>query len=83
MLKIITFRSYTISALWTLVGHDRWSASYMVCDRGRRICHSSEVPMQSSPELAESAALIAGCHYVEDHIKQLRKTFIPQVADDF
>jgi hypothetical protein len=72
MLEIVTFRGHTISTLSLLVGDRRWQASYMVCRFGERIRNSSETPLQSSKELAESAAIILAIQYVEDRLKRLR-----------
>lgn len=68
MLHIVSFRNYTISARSVLVGDHRWSGSYTVCERGQRIRNSSEVPLQRSRELAESAAILFGIQYVEERL---------------
>ena len=68
MLHIVSFHNYTISARSLLVGDGRWSGSYMVCERGERIRNSSEVPIQRSRELAESAAILVGIQYVEERL---------------
>jgi hypothetical protein len=68
MLHIVTFRDYTISARSVLVGDGRWSGSYTVCERGKLIRNSSEVPVQRFRELAESAAILLAVQYVEKRL---------------
>lgn len=68
MLQILNFRGHTISVLSVLVGDGRWGASYMVCKRGERIQNSSETPIQSSYELAESAAILLAMQFVEERL---------------
>jgi hypothetical protein len=68
MLEIVSFRGHTISALSILVGDGRWGASYTICARGERIRNSSEIPLQSSQELAESAAILLAIQYVEERL---------------
>jgi hypothetical protein len=68
MLQIVTFRDHTISALPIPVGNGRWGASYMICNCGKRVRSSSEIPTQSSYELAERAALLLAMQYVEERL---------------
>lgn len=68
MLKIVTFRGHTISALSVVSGDRRWGATYIVCDNGTLVQNSREVFFRPSPHGAEIAAMIRGIKYVQTRV---------------
>jgi hypothetical protein len=77
MSDVVPYRGHTISVNSIFVGADRWGASYTVRNGSKMIQRSNDVPFQSSPQLAESAAFVIAIQYVEDLVKHAQSSIFP------